>query len=79
MKTEFDFGYELEIYEKGKVKMKTQIKELDKQFYELDNMCNSCSNPLPIFDNLTITIGSSKYQSPLCKTCLDERGIRYDN
>ena len=59
--------------------MKTQIKELDKQFYELDNMCNSCSNPLLIFDNLTITIGSSKYQSPICKTCLDERGISYDN
>ena len=59
--------------------MKTQIKELDKQFYELDNMCNACSNPLPIFDKQIITIGNSKYQSPLCKTCLDERGIRYDN
>jgi hypothetical protein len=59
--------------------MKTQIKELDKQFYELDNMCNFCSNPLPIFDKQVITIGNSKYQSPLCKICLDERGINYDN
>lgn len=59
--------------------MKTQIKELDKQFYELDNMCNSCSNQLPIFDKQIITIGNSKYQSPLCKTCLDERGINYGN
>ena len=58
--------------------MKTQIKELGRQFYELDNLCNFCSNPLPIFDNLTITIGNSKYQPPLCKTCLDERGIRYE-
>ena len=59
--------------------MKTQIKELDRQYYELVNLCNFCSNPLPVFDRLTITIGSSKYQSPLCKTCLGERGIRYGN
>ena len=59
--------------------MKTQIKELDRQYYELDNLCNFCDCPLPVFDKLTITIGSSKYQSPLCKTCLDERGINYDN
>ena len=56
-----------------------QTKELDREFYELDNMCNNCSNPLPIFEKLTITIGNSKYQSPLCKTCLDERNIKYDN
>lgn len=59
--------------------MKTQIKELDKHYYELDNMCNVCCDPLPILDKLIITIGNSKYQSPLCKTCLDERGIIYDN
>lgn len=59
--------------------MKTQIKELDRQYYELDNLCNFCNNHLPVFDKLTITIGSSKYQSPLCKTCLYERGINYGN
>ena len=48
--------------------MKTQIKELDKQFYELDNMCNSCSNPLPIFDNLTITKRANRYEERLEQT-----------
>ena len=59
--------------------MKAQIKELDRQYYELDNLCNFCDYPLPVFDKLTITIWKSKYQSPLCKTCLDERGIKYGN
>lgn len=59
--------------------MKTQIKELDRSYYDLDNMCNSCSNPLPIDNKQTINIGSNRYYSPLCKLCLDERGINYGN
>jgi hypothetical protein len=56
--------------------MKTQIKELDQ---DMDNMCDSCSNPLPVFKKIIVMIGNSKYHSPLCINCLNERGISYDS
>lgn len=58
--------------------MKTEIRQLERDFYDCDNMCNSCSSPLPIFDMLTIKIGNSRYKSPLCINCLNERGISYE-
>ena len=58
--------------------MKTQIKELDHKFYDIDSMCNSCDNPLPIFDKIVVTIGNSKYYSPICSKCLDDKGIKYE-
>jgi len=58
--------------------MKTQAIELDRQVYDMDNMCNSCSNPLPIFDKIIVTIGNNKYYSPICTKCLDEKGINYE-
>jgi hypothetical protein len=59
--------------------MKTQIKELDYKYYDMDNMCNSCSNPLPILKKIIVMIGNTKYHSPLCINYLNERGISYDS
>jgi len=58
--------------------MKIQVKELDYKYYDLDNMCNSCSNPLPMFESIIVTIGKNRYKSPLCICCLKERGIKYE-
>lgn len=58
--------------------MKVQAKELDYKYYDLDNMCNSCGNPLPVFEKIVISIGSNRYNAPLCVCCLKERGIKYE-
>jgi hypothetical protein len=58
--------------------MKTEIRQLERDFYDYDNMCNSCDNPLPLFDTIVIKICSNKYKSPLCISCLNKKGISYE-
>ena len=58
--------------------MKSQIKELDHKLYDIDSICNSCDNPLPLFDTIVIKIGNNKYKSPLCISCLNKKGISYE-
>lgn len=52
--------------------MKVQRIEVDG--YEYDGICSKCDTYL--FDPVIIKIGSSFYESSLCKACMKENQLR---